>query len=134
MKKTILYLIIVFVGLSPLSLNAQLNNVENEEKIDVSKYMTSKSLNIEVKEFFIKQIRETKLVKDIDNHEFVHFFLDRYDHQYKKMIKSKFIDETVLLKSVAKIKVGNIIEMLASDFNQYKIVNPNVHKNYNNGV
>ncbi|MBL4670454.1 MAG: PKD domain-containing protein, partial [Flavobacteriales bacterium] len=105
-----------------------------DKEIHVQEYLTNQRLNVEVKEFFVNQIRKTKLVKDIDNHEFVHFFIDRYDNQYKTLIKSKFINETILLESIIKTEAAKIVEILASDFNQFKIANPNAPKNYNDNV
>ena len=70
------------------TINAQTQFQKTEKEFNVKEYLTEDLLNIEVKEFFIRQIRKTELVKPIDNHEFVHFFLNRYETNCKDLINN----------------------------------------------
>jgi len=116
------------------TINAQTQLQKTEKEINVQEYFAESRLNVEVKEFFIRQIRKTELVKPIDNHEFVHFFLDRYDSKYKSIIKVKFNHIAVLQSSKIKAIADDIIAALASDFNQYKVENPTAKKDENKNV
>ena len=109
---------------------------ETEKTVSTQDILDEVHLNKEVKEFVIKQIRKTELVKPVDNHEFVHFFLDRFDGNYKALIKNKFynIQKTTLTLSEIKSEINELVIVFADDFNQYKLVNPNTPKDYNNGV
>lgn len=133
MKKNVFHLAIVLVSLISLDLNAQVSHKNNRE-INVQEYLTTNHLNIEVKEYFLRQIQKTELVKPIDNHEFVHFFLEHYDNRYKGLIKTYFNNITTISRSKIESKANNLIVSFAQDFNEYKKVNPNTIKKYNSGV
>lgn len=98
---------------------------ENNKIYNVNEILTDEKLNVEVKEFFIRQIRKTGLVKEIDNHELEHFFNERYEQVYKPLIKKELSKYTQLSHQVAFSKSINIIADIARDFNEFIEKNPN---------
>jgi gliding motility-associated-like protein len=137
MNKSFKYLLPLVISFSLIILKVDAQNLnETEKTVSTHDILDEVHLNKEVKEFVIKQIRKTELVKPIDNHEFVHFFLDRFDGNYKTLIKNKFdkIQKKTLTLSEIKSKINELVIAFADDFNQYKLINPNTPKDYNNGV
>lgn len=106
----------------------------DQKEYRVQDYLTDEKLNVEVKEFFIKQLRETGLVKPVDNHEFIHFFVDNYNPKYKPLIKAHFEQFSILSKNQILSETVNVISLIAKDFNNYKLKNPNAPKKYNENV
>jgi len=88
MRKKV-HLILIF-SLIVLNTFSQQTNIKKDINYEVTKYISNDKLNKEVKEFLVKQIRKTNLVKNSDNHDLVHFFLDRYENSIKQMIISRF--------------------------------------------
>lgn len=103
------------------TINAQTQFQKTEKEFNVKEYLTEDRLNIEVKEFFIRQIRKTELVKPIDNHEFVHFFLNRYETNCKDLIKDRFKTTKSISKDELIAIINNeLIPLLADAFNKRK--------------
>lgn len=127
------FLVFVFILSSTLT-SAFAQNKEQKKEIVVKDYLTDEKLRTEVKEFFVRQLRETGLVKPIDNHEFIHYFLDRYDNTYKNLIVSHFQKFIVIDSSRVKSESVNIIAIVAKDFNNYKISHPNNPEDYNKNL
>jgi gliding motility-associated-like protein len=126
-------LLIAFICCSTL-VETYAQNIEAEKDINVKEFLTEEKLNLEVKEFFVRELRETGLVKPIDNHEFIHFFIDRYDNTYKNLIVSHFQQFNIISELRAKQEVINVIAVIANDFNEYKVLHPTNPEDYNKNV
>ncbi len=136
MKTNNLKLLFLISFLIPFSFVGLSQKSENLNKTIVLKeYLVEEKLNVEVKEFFIRRIRKTTLVKDIDNHEFVHYFLDRYNSKYKGDIVLALTKQNKTTLSLAEILSvsDSLIGLMANDFNSYKLANPNSSKTCNDG-
>lgn len=134
-KKSVFHLALALVSLFSLDLYAQISN-ENNPEINVQEYLTDENLNGAVKEFFVRQIRKTNLVKPIDNHKFVHFFVDRYDKHIKSVIKDRFTDIQSLKKSeLVAIINDDFMPMLVNAFEARKAKRlKNKLKNFNKNM
>lgn len=132
MKKNRLVLLVFFLCLGYTTVFAQ-DSLESK-KVDIQNYLTEEKLNVDVKEFFVRELRETGLVKPKDNHEFIHFFIDRYDKTYKNLIVSHFQQFNIISELRAQQEVINVIASIANDFNEYKVLHPTNPEDYNKNV
>lgn len=131
MRKKV-HLILIF-SLIVLNTFSQQTNIKKDINYEVTKYISNDKLNKEVKEFLVKQIRKTNLVKNSDNHDLVHFFLDRYENSIKQMIISRFENQ----KSITHDELNNIIEneflpKLVDSFNKYNLKYPKTKSSVKN--
>ena len=126
MRKILQALFIAGLMLNITTLFAQ-EKISNENKIyQVKELLDDKFLNVQVKEYFVKEIRKTELVKPIDNHEFVHFYIERFNSTYKSLIKTELLKyKTTITQQQGKILVNKIIAKMAIDFDAYRLANPN---------
>ena len=102
------------------------------QDIVVNDYLTEEKLKTEVKEFFVRQIRKTDKVKDIDNHDFVHFCIDRNAKKSITFLQNKFDGKATITKAELMTAVDELLTDLANDFKQDRIDNP--RKKRNDGV
>lgn len=131
MKRLLENLLLLMLLIVSISSSAQINT--NSDRIyQVKDLLDEKVLNVEIKEHFVRELRKTGLVKEIDNHEFEHFVLDNYDKVYKPLIKEELSKLTQVSSSHGFSLMVNIIAKMAKDFNKFKERNPNYSAhNYN---
>ncbi len=125
MRKTLQALFIAGLMFNITTLFAQ-EKTSNENKIyQVKELLDDKHIDIKIKEYFVHQIRKTELVKPIDNHDFVHFFTDRYDKKIKPLIFDRFnAKKTFTQSELTSIVNDEFMPALAKAFNQYRIKHP----------
>jgi gliding motility-associated-like protein len=100
--------------------NAQ--QLTNNQPFQVKELLNEKMLNVDIKEYFVREIRKTDLVKPIDNHEFVHFYLDRYQSSYKELIKTELSKyKTTITLQQAEDLGKDLIAKMAIDFKKFKV-------------
>ena len=128
LKKIKLFLALTL--LLNLSINAQQLITQETKIYDVKELLSEKVLNVDIKEYFVREIRKTDLVKAIDNHEFVHFYLDRYQTTYREIIKTELSKyKTIITLQQAKDLSKDLITEMAIDFKKFKTNSTNVAKN-----
>ena len=111
------------VFLSSFNLRGQSSD---QKKNDGQNYSFEKTNEITIKETFVRNIRVTKIISDIDKHAFEHFFLDRYHSKYNVVLKSKFDTKTLLEETDLSLKMDEVLEGMVNDFNSYKNENPSI--------
>ena len=121
MRKILQALFIVGLMLNITTLFAQ-EKIYNENKIyQVTDYSKDKTSEIKVKEFFVRLIRNSEYVKPIENHDFVHFFLEKYDNTIRPALIERF-KGVVTLKHSELISIidKELMPPLVEAFNQYQ--------------
>jgi len=130
MRRILLPLFTAVLLLSSTGLFAQQKSVLANKVYQVSELLDDKFLNVEIKEYFVREIRKTELVKPIDNHEFVHFYIDRFESTYKSLIITELKKfKTSISQQQGEILTKKIIAIMADDFNVYRIENPSQEDN-----
>lgn len=100
-------------------------SAQTDKEINLQQYTSENSLNIEVKEFFVSQIQQSKTVSLEDNHDLTHFFITSYDYKYKSLIKTELINHSpTILKSELHVVVDQIISIIYEDYKLHKKNNP----------
>ena len=107
MKKTI-FLSLLFSLIISNSFSQQ-SKKQLDVDYEINQFLINDVSHIKVKEFIVKQIRATKLVKEIDNHDLVHFFLDRYDSNVKQPLIERF-------KNQNSIKHSEVLDFINLEF------------------
>lgn len=107
MKKTI-FLSLLFSLIISNSFSQQAKKQQDVD-YEINQFLIDDVSHTKVKEFLVKQIRTTKLVKEIDNHDLVHFFLDRYDSHVKQALKERF-------KNQNSIKHSEVLDFVNLEF------------------
>ncbi|HRP61439.1 MAG TPA: hypothetical protein PK833_14300, partial [Vicingus sp.] len=131
MRTLLQNLSVAFLMVVSTNLIAQ-NNINATKIYEVKDLLDDKILNVEIKEHFVREIRKTGLVPEIDNHDFEHFVLERYEIIYKPLIKNELSKFTQISQSHGRSLTVNIIAEMAKDFNTFKKKNPNYSAhNYN---
>ncbi len=130
MRKPLQAILIVGLLLNLTTSFAQ-EKISNENKIyQVKELFDDKFLDVQIKEYFVREIRKTELVKPIDNHEFVHFYVDRFASKYKSLIKTELSKyKTTITQQQGQVLVNKIIAKMANDFNAYRLAHPNQEDN-----
>lgn len=123
MKKNLLYSLLFSLIIS----NSFSQQAIKQQDVDyeIKQFLIDDALHTKVKEFLVKQIRITKLVKDIDNHDLVHFFLDRYDSHAKHFLIHRFKEQ----KSISHTELLNFINdeflpKLVDSYEKFRTNNP----------
>ncbi|TXB67068.1 PKD domain-containing protein [Vicingus serpentipes] len=129
MKKNRLVLLVFFLCLGYTTVFAQ--DSHESKKVDIQNYLTEEKLKTEVKEFFVRQIRKTDKVKEIDNHDFVHFCIDKNAKSSVTFLQNKFEGKVTITKAELMTAVDELLTDLAYDFKQYQLDNPKPTKNQN---
>lgn len=131
MRTLLQNLSVAFLMVVSTNLIAQ-TNINVDKIYQVKDLLDDKILNVEIKEHFVREIRKTGLVPEIDNHDFEHFVLERYEIIYKPLIKNELSKFTQISQSHGRSLTVNIIAEMAKDFNKFKEKNPNYSAhNYN---
>jgi gliding motility-associated-like protein len=127
-KKLNLFFTLILIVSS--TINAQQLANQQKQTYEVKELLSEKMLNVDIKEFFVREIRKTDLVKAIDNHEFVHFYLDRYQTTYRELIKTELSKyKTIITLQQAEDLSKDIITEMANDFKRSKTNSTKVIKN-----
>jgi gliding motility-associated-like protein len=114
MKNILIYLILFFLGLIPLSLQSQ--SVKSYQIDDIRK---NRSVQIELKEGFYKELMNHSFLTD-ENRSEVRYFYINHIHIYKKMFV-EFIDGKDTITSIdVKSKFSSIINNVIADYNRDK--------------
>jgi hypothetical protein len=123
MKKNLLFSLLFSLIIS----NSFSQQAIKQQDVDyeIKQFLIDDVLQPKVKEFLVKQIRNTKLVKDIDNHDLVHFFLDRYDSHAKEFLINRFKEQ----KSISHTELLNFINdeflpKLVDSYEKFRTKNP----------
>lgn len=131
MRTLLQNLSVAFLMVVSTNLIAQ-NNINATKIYEVKDLLDDKILNVEIKEHFVRELRKTGLVPEIDNHDFEHFVLERYEIIYKPLIKNELSKFTQISQNHGRSLTVNIIAEMAKDFNTFKKKNPNYSAhNYN---
>jgi gliding motility-associated-like protein len=131
MRRLLQKLLVLALWVGSMNVFAQ-SNVDVNKVYQVKDLLDEKVLNVEIKEHFVREIRKTGLVKEIDNHDFEHFVLDRYEQIYKPTIKKELSKYKEISFGMGFSLTINIIAEMAKDFNEFKEKNPNYSAhNYN---
>ncbi|MBX2959569.1 MAG: PKD domain-containing protein [Flavobacteriales bacterium] len=131
MRTLLQNLSVAFLMVVSTNLIAQ-TNINVDKIYQVKDLLDDKILNVEIKEHFVREIRKTGLVPEIDNHDFEHFVLERYEIIYKPLIKNELSKFNQISQSHGRSLTVNIIAEMAKDFNTFKKKNPNYSAhNYN---
>ena len=113
--------------------NAQQIVKQQDLVFQVNELLDERFLDVKVKEYFVREIRKTEFVKPIDNHEFVHFYIDRFQSKYKSLIKDKLSKfKTTINQQQGENLTNEIIVEIINDFKRYKINHPKETKNLSN--
>ena len=130
MRQLLLNFLLSVLLIGSIKVEAQNNTAEINKIYQVKELLDDKFLDVKVKEYFVREIRKTELVKPIDNHEFVHFYIDRFNSKYKSLIKAELSKyKTTITQQQGKILVNKIIVKMANDFNAYRLAHPNQEDN-----
>jgi len=124
----------VLITLFITNLNAQQIVSQSQASLQVKELLNKKTIDVKIKEYFVREIRKTELVKPIDNHEFVHFYVNRYDSKYKTLIKNELSKHETITNKEGKTLANEIIAAMANDFNNYKEKHPNNNELKNKDV
>ena len=131
MKKILLPLFTMVLLLNSLGLFAQETNSIKNKVYQADELLEDKFLNVEVKEYFVREIDKTDLVKDIDKHDLVHFYIDRFDSKYKAIITKEVSKFKTIDFNQGTIIKDYVIAKIVEDFKAYKFQNPNAPEFYN---
>lgn len=131
MKKILLPLFTMVLLLNSLGLFAQETNSVKNKVYQANELLEDKFLNVEVKEYFVREIDKTDLVKDIDKHDLVHFYIDRFDSKYKAIITKEVSKFKTIDFNQGTIIKDYVIAKIVEDFKAYKLQNPNAPEFYN---
>ncbi|MCB9335882.1 MAG: PKD domain-containing protein [Flavobacteriales bacterium] len=123
MKKSwISTLITVLVML--FSINSYGQFLDASRPLHIKDYIENEDSDSKAKEFFIKEIRKTQEVSEIDNHDFVHFFVDRYD-KIKPMLLNRFKNtKTITYTDAVEYTHKEMIPQLADAYKSFREKNP----------
>ena len=131
MKRLLQKIVAVVLLIGSINVLAQ-NSIDVNKVYPIDINQNDPSNDEKIRKFIINEIRKTDEVKQIDNHDFVHFFVDNY-----KKVKPHLIER---FKDVKEIKYYEAVEFahkelipkLAEAYLIYREKNPKTKNNHNN--